>query len=301
MKHIFVLLLSFWISISVSAIESKHFDEHEWLECVPLGRFSLLTQLPLQAIEGYQEKLVPYLRARGVRDISVEHFLRKDLFHLAHALSILFEQESTQVLHHFLGDQYALIEGYNAHIDHVGRELFGPLSFYLPLLNKMALELDLVTVRQIVFPSTQVVKVLQQHDPDLRGVMIGRIYFQDVGNGKVRCLELFQASSQDEQYPQNIAATEERLSLLTAPCSHSVQTPIDHLALEVNTIEDVQSIHKRIHQLASETIKPYQEHISYNPGDGSTQTKVLLRDSSESVFNKIIEFVHYDHESTVAR
>ena len=269
--------------------------EQGWLKCSPTDRFVFLENLPPQSIDQYQEKLVPYLSARGVSDdVSMENFVRKDFFHIAHALSILFEQESANVLHKFLGEQYVLVEGYNTHIDHVGRELFGPLSFYLPFLKKIAAQFGLVYLKDIVFPSTQVVKVLQQHDPDLRGVTIGRIYFQNISDGKIRCLELFQPSSLDEQYPQKIEATEERFVLLTAPFSSSSQTPIDHLALELSTTEDVQKIHDHIRQLTSEILMPYQEKISYNSGDGSTQTKVLLRDSTTTVFNKIIEFVHYE-------
>lgn len=295
MKHVLLLLLAIWTPLPASQLERS--VDQEWLKVCALGRFSLLTHLHPQSVEGYQEKLLPYLRARGVDDNAVELFVRKDLFHIAHALSILFEQESAHVLQHFLGDRYALIDRVDAHIDHVGRELLGSLSFYLPLLKKLSPELGLVAFMEIVFPSTQVVKVLQHYDPNISGVTIGRMYFQDISNGQIRCLELFQASSQDDQCPQKITATEDRLLLLTAPSSSSLQTPIDHLALEVGAIEDVQSIHDRIHQLASETLMPYQKTISYNPGDGSTQTKVLLRDSTETVFNKIIEFVHYEHPS----
>ncbi len=161
-------------------------------------------------------------------------------------------------------------------------------------MEKVATQFGLVYLKEIVFPSTQVVKVLQQYDPDLRGVTIGRVYFQNIADGRIRCLELFQASSLDDQHPQKMEATLERISLLTDPCSSSPKTPIDHLALEFSSIEEIQKIHNQIHELSSELLMPYQEKVSYNPGDGSTQTKVLLRSSTTTAFNKIIEFVHYD-------
>ena len=295
MQHIFFLLVVIFAPLSITATQTAQSIENEWFGCIPTDRFSLLVHLSPQSINGYHEKLVPYLSARGVGDdVSMEILVRKDLFHIAHALSVLFEQESTNVLQSFLGEQYSLIEGYSTHIDHVGRELFGPLSFYLPLFDWIAPQIGLIHLRDIVFPSTQVVKVLQKHDPDLRGVTIGRIYFQSTENGKIRCLELFQASPQDEKFPQNIEATKARLFLLTASQSNSLLTPIDHLSLQLNTIEDVQNVHDRIHHLSSETLMPYQEKISYNPGDCSTQTKVLLRDSKATAFNKVIEFVHYE-------
>lgn len=271
--------------------------KQEWLTSIPASCFSLLSNLSPQSIEGYQEKLAPYLRARGVSDDgAIEDFVHQDLLHMAHALSILFEQDPINVLSHFLGEQYYLIEGYHTHIDHVGRELFGPLSFYLPLLARVADQLGLIHLRHIVFPSTQVVKELQRYDPDLRGVTIARIYFQNICDGKIRCLELFQAAPLDEEYPQNIEATKARLLSLTESCSSSLQSPIDHLALELSKVEDVEKMHQHIHGQASENLKLCQERVSYNPGDGSTQTKMLLKDGNAAVFNKIIEFVHYERK-----
>lgn len=268
--------------------------EQPWLGCVPSDRFEPLIELCAQSVNGYHDNLVPYLIARGVDDENIiEMLFQQDLFHFAHALSILFEQDSATILKHMLGDHYSLIEGYDTQIDHVGRELFGPISFYLPLLNQMAPQLGLINTRNLVFPSTQVVKVLQEHDPKLKGVTIARIYFQSIESGQKGCLELFQTAPQDGKSPQNIEATMQRISLLTATHSSSKQTPIDHLSIQLNSVEEVQSIHQRIHQLASATLKPYQKDISHNSGDGSTQTKALMRDSKNAPFNKIVEFVYY--------
>lgn len=128
----------------------------------------------------------------------------------------------------------------------------------------------------------------------MKGVTIGRIYFQSDDTGIIKCIELFQASLQDGKCPQHIAATQERLSLLTSSNKNSALTPIDHVSIELSTVEDVQNIHNHIQQLASETLKPYQKEVSHNSGDGSTQTKAVMRESKEDPFNKIVEFVHYN-------
>ena len=122
------------------------------------------------------------------------------------------------------------------------------------------------------------VKVLQEKDPAIRGVMIARVYFQNRANGEIKSLELFQAL-------QGIEATQERLSLSALP--------IDHISIQFKTAEEVQASHDRLLELSSEFIRPYQQQLSYNSGDGSTQTKAVIRDSLETPFNKIIEFVHY--------
>lgn len=270
-------------------------EEQKWLGCATSNRFLPLIDLSAQNLRGYEEQLVPYLRARGVNDETVMNALfHEDLFHIAHALSILFEQDSTAILKNFLGDHFVLIEDCNTQIDHVGRELYGPISFYFSLLEQIAPQLGLNKLKHLIFPSMQVVKVLQEQDPNVKGVTIGRIYFQSDDNGNIRCLELFQASLQNGECPQDIAATQERLSLLTSSKNTSVLAPIDHLSIELSTVEDVQRIHNRIQQLSSETLKPYQKEISHNSGDGSTQTKAIMRDSNEAPFNKIVEFVHYE-------
>lgn len=270
-------------------------QNQKWLGCFPGDHFLFLTRLSLQSVPEYQEQLVPYLMKRGIFDaIEMEILVRQDLFHIAHAFSVLFEQDSLILLQNMMGVYFSLMKGYRVHIDHVGRELYGPLSFYLPVLKRMAPKLGLIHLNDVQFPSTQVVKILQQQDPFLQGVTIARSYFQNVDHGKIRCLELFQTSLQDGLLPQKIETSKERLSLLTEPCSHSMLTPIDHLSLELNTVEDVQCIHDRIYDLSSETLMPYQEKISYNPEDGSTQTKVLMRNSRATSFNKIIEFVYYE-------
>ena len=81
--------------------------------------------------------------------------------------------------------------------------------------------------------------------------------------------------------------------LLASSKSDSKQSPIEHLSVEVQTSEEVYRIHQRIHALACDTLFPYQKEVSYNPGDGSTNTKALMRATLEGPFNRIVEFVHY--------
>jgi hypothetical protein len=287
-------LIFLWLLVSLSPFASVAdlpltSAEQKWIACIYSNRFEPLTKLPKPF-----DQTIPYFQARGVSDEKIiEDLICTDLLHMAHGLSLLFEQDQTNILQNYLGDYFFLLEGCNAKIDHVGKELLGPLSFYLPLLKKMAPKLNLIYLRDLVFPSTQVVKILQQDDSTLQGVTIGRAYFQSPETGAIGCLELFQAAPLDEKKPQNIQATQERISLLSSSNKNSPLSPIDHISIELSRVEQVQKIHENIHKLASETLKPNQKEISHNPGDGSTQTKVLLRNSKEASYNKIIEFVHY--------
>ncbi len=289
-----LLFLFLVLLLPIASIADLSPSSTEWIECTPSNRFESLTQLSIKSLPTYYLQAVPYFLARGVSDEEIiENLIREDLSHIAHALSILFEQDQKSILQNFLGEYFFLLEGCNAQIDHVGRELLGPLSLYLPLLDKIALKLGLIHLRDQVFPSTQVVKILQQHDPHLQGVTIGRAYFQSIESEQIGCLELFQASLQDEKTPQNIEATQERLSLLTSSAKDSIVSPIDHISIELNTVEDVYNIHDSIMLTISETLRSNQKEVSHNPGDGSTQTKVLIRNTKEEPFYKIVEFVHY--------
>jgi hypothetical protein len=290
----FFLILSSLLCVAFGHVDTLASGKGSWIECSVADRFAPFNELPISSIPGYRERAIPYFQARGVTDeSSYEDYIRQDLAHIAHALNILFEQDHEQILRHWLGRHFSLLDGYHLEIDHVGRELLGPLSFYLPLLDKLASPLRLLHVRDMVFPSTQVVKVLREHDPDLQGVTIGRVYFQDLIHDKNGCLELFQPSPVDEQCPQTVEATLTRQALLVDLKNSARLTPIDHLAIKLDSVENVQSIHRRIFELASDTLQPNQREVSYNPGDRSTQTKVLLRDSVDTPFNKIIEFVYY--------
>lgn len=259
-----------------------------WIGNTPSDRFTPLLQVSITS-----ENLASYLSDRGVSDEDVNYYFEIDKIHLAHALSLLFEQDSNGVLKEQMGEHFVLLDGLDVKVDHVGREIYGPLSVYIPLLKEIAPQIGLINTKNIVFPSTQVVKVLQVFDPTLKGVTIGRLYFQSLDNGDTRCIELFQASTKDDKNPQSIGYTSERFSLLSSLKSDSKQSPIEHLSVEVQTSEEVYRIHQRIHALACDTLFPYQKEVSYNPGDGSTNTKALMRATLEGPFNRIVEFVNY--------
>ncbi len=178
MKYItYVLLLLAFTLHGNTMAHPLHSTEQDWLGCYPSERFLQLTKASPQTLPDYQQRLVPYLVDRKVSDeASWEFFVQKDLFHISHALSVLFEQASDSVLQNMMGSQASLIEGYNASIDHVGRELYGPLEFYLAILKQMAPEMRLIYLSDIVFPSTQVVKILQQHDASVQGVTLSLIH-----------------------------------------------------------------------------------------------------------------------------
>lgn len=293
MKRFFTILL-LTLSVCLSGGQIPPSLGKQWLERPPTERFNILSMLAVEAEPGYQERLLPYLQARGVyQEEEISALARQDLLHIAHALSVLFDHDHGQILQEWLGEHIHLIDGCKPQIDHVGRELLGPLSFYLPLLKKIAPQLRLVYLRDLVFPSTQVVKVLRQHDPNLREVAIGRVYFQNVSDNRIGCIEAFQTAPLDETMPQPIKATQERLALLTSDKNSSTISPIDHISVALDSIEEVQKIHQRILDHSSSTLRPAQMKVSHNPADGSMNTKVLLRDSPESAFSKIIEFVHY--------
>lgn len=288
------LFLLAYTSLIGAALHTTTPSETIWEESSSSGRFAPLIHVPVEVLPNYRDQLVPYLIARGVKkeeEAAVEAYFRRDLQHIAEALSILFEQNVTEILHKTFGRHSSLIEGHSVKIDHVGIELYGPIAFYLPIIREIACEMDLVYASDLLFPSTQVVKVLQKDDPDVRGVTIGRVYLQS--ESKARCIELFQASLMDGQHPQRIAATERRLALLTATEGSSNLSPIDHISIELSSVEEVEQVHHKIYQLACETLHPYQKDVSYNAGDGSTQTKVLIRTSSDTPFNRVVEFVHY--------
>lgn len=265
-----------------------------WLGCYPSARFLHFVDDSLKSIPKHYQKITSYFVDRGVTDRDeIKLFIQKDLLHIAQAFTILFEEDLEQIKKEHLREYEDLIDGYEAKIDHVGRELFGPLSFYLPLLNKMAPKIGLNYLKHIIFPSIQVLKVLQKEDSSLQGLTVARVYFKNNDNGLIKCLELFQASSKDEKWPQKIEFTNKRVSQLTKAKKHSTIIPIDHLSIELNRIEDVKCIHDSIYHRSSDTLMPYENEISFNPADGSLQTKVLLRDSKEVNFNRIVEFVYY--------
>jgi hypothetical protein len=230
-----------------------------------MARFNSLLELSIREPH-------PYFAARGVEESEMNDYFQKDLFRIAEGLDMLFEKEG--VIDEFLGEYRHLLDGFEAELDHVGRELYGPISVYLPLLESIAPELHLKYLHSLVFPSTEVVKRLQSQDPALKGVTIARIFLEEK---KIRSLELFQPSLKDEKQPQHIQGTIDRLSS---------KRPVDHIAIRVSSVEDVQTIHNRILAFQSETLIPAMQTIAHNSGDGSAHTKAYVQD-------KVVEFVTY--------
>lgn len=259
-----------------------------WVDYHPSERFAPLTHANFS-----REDATSYFMARNVAEDEVEFYIRQDLYNFSQALTILFDLNANDVLSSYLGNYFYLVEGCEAEIDHVGRELYGPIPFYLSLLTEVIPQTGLLKTKEIVFPSTQVVKSLQEFDPDVKGVTIGRVYFKSISTGKTKCIELFQPSLQDGSFPQTIEGSNDRFSLLTARNCSSQQVPIDHLSVEVSDVEHIHRIHQLIHESTCETLQPCVQKIAFNPGDGSTFTKALIRDSTDQPFNKIVEFVHY--------
>lgn len=294
MKKYPFLHWSLWLTLFCASFSSSSLLAHDWLDAVETKRFCYLETVSPRSLPGYFEHAVPYLKARGAKEDEIEKLVHSDLSHLSYALSLLFEQDPHAIFQEALKQYLFLINDRHPSVDHVGRELFGPLSFYLPLLKQISSQMQLVYKKDLVFSSTQIIKVLQRYDPTIKGVTIGRVYLHDKKSDRTACLELFQAAPMDNQNPQCFRATVERLSTLDDNAEESELTPIDHIAIELTSKEDVQEIHEKIHQLASETLRPNQGNVSYNPGDGSTQTKVLIRESIHKPFQRIVEFVHYE-------
>ncbi len=256
-----------------------------FLRCLLLFLCPASAAVSSQFWTGYEERLVPYLSERGVDDpASFERCVREDLSNIEQSLQLLSKRNSKEVLQDFLGDYFFLVEEYESEIDHVGKELLGPLSFYLPLLQEICPPLGFVYLSEKVFASTSVVKLLQKEDPNLKGVTIARVYLQQLPL-KTVSLELFQASPMDEKEPQSIRATQDRLSRR--------KTPIDHLAIRLNSLEEVKSIHQRILTIECENFRRGVDEIAFNPGDGSFHTKALIRSDPNGVFDRLIEFIYY--------
>lgn len=283
--YLFLLLTVFVAQIDATPLKSV------WIESAESCRFSSIKELP---VGDYQDQLTPYLFARGVESREeVAYFFYQDLSHIAHSLSILFEQDARITVEEMFSDHIEIIPSSALEIDHVGRELYGPLSTYISIIKQIASQEGLVFVKALVFPSTQVVKTLRESDPHIAGVTIARIYLLDGCSGQTKSLELFQASPQDEKSPQSIEATQKRISLLSDTDNDSSLVPIDHLAIQVSSVEEVCTIHNRIQQFVSNTLRPCCQEICYNPGDGSVQTKVMMRTSEYTPFNRVVEFVSY--------
>lgn len=264
------------------------------IDDIETNRFSSLHILKEEAICSMQfdwEEATPYFRSRGVADSEIKHYIDQDLNRIIQSLSFVFHQDPEHSFPLFLKndlDLYGKIE-----IDHAGIELYGPISFYLPLIRQISSHLDLIYRKEIIFPSVSIFKELQNLDPKLKGVSIARIFFEDQISGTVRSLELFQAAPLDETDPQPMAATEERISLLNGKRTRSEVFPIDHTAIRMKDLQSIESLHKQIWDSPTKAVLPVLENLSYNPGDGSIHTKAIFRDENSMLYNQIVEFIYY--------
>lgn len=243
----------------------------------------------------------------------MEHYVRLDLAHLAQGLTIVFDSDHDAILASMMPwHLYDIIQDVKPVIDHVGRELFGPLDFYLELLDRYAAAVGLVHVAlppgpnvtekgDAVFQSVQVVEALRQFDPDLEGVTIGKICFSAVDEPQTTgCLELFQPALRDGLAPQCHRHTVERMHNLHSdkategPVTDlSLQPPVCHLSIEAADVATVFELHEVAQRDTSGMLMPYVDRVVENTGDGSTNTKISIRSRPDSpVYNKIIEIVH---------
>ncbi len=237
----------------------------------------------------HHDQFVSYFKARGVLVESKMHgYIQTDLSNLVRDLNLLFKENHDDIINVYLGSHVTVLGSSKRHMDHIGRELFGPIQIYLNWLTELAPKLGLKYLRHQVFPSTQVVKVLQSQDPNVRGVTIGRIYFSALGHSQIGALELFQVALLNGDHPQDIRHTFERVY----SSGDSKVVPIEHVSIELNSIEAVNGVQKHLSERAQQdaSLKLYQESVSYNPGDGSTNTKFIIEGAGKK---KIVELVHY--------
>lgn len=297
---------------------------HDWLGVESAPRFIALAQYPFTADPDYQTIVIPYLMSRGVSDSETMALLvRSDLYNLAQALSLLFERDESVVMQSQLPSALlAYFPGNHLQIDHVGRELFGPITFYMKVLMTLADELQLRHIPKyqsanstnegnILFPSTAVVLEIQKYNPSLQEVAIGRIYFEaQHSSGSAildKCLELFQVARVDNSAAQPLENTLLRMANLYADSNLALfnaimapgaaipqRYPIGHISVATDDKATVYLVHEAIVNDSIAGVRAYIDEVGYNPADGSTNTKLVSRASEDyPIFNRIVEVVHY--------
>ncbi|MCP5003214.1 MAG: hypothetical protein GY941_04565 [Planctomycetes bacterium] len=306
-------------------------DMVEWLDVNVDARFQPLINYDFQHRADYHLNVIPYLKDRGiVGENKVEMFVKVDLYNLAHALTIIFEMDQNIILQNIMPlHLFQVIQDVESEIDHVGRELFGPLDFYLDILREQAerLKLNHIVLPEgknvseygdIVFQSVQVVKALRHTDKQLKGVTIAKIYLKDNKNPSTKgCLELFQVALRDRSFPQNYRFTLARLANLYANVNNwriykiigrdinkgyitedgkiPLVTPVCHISIRARDVKTVHDVHKAAMDDKTGMIMLYLDRVSTNPGDGSVNTKIAIRsDLDIPLYNKIIEVAHFD-------
>ncbi len=305
-------------------------DMNEWLDVSVDARFQPLINYDFQHRPDYNLKVIPYLKDRGiVGRIKVEMFVKVDLYNLAHALTILFARDQSIILQQIMPPHlFRVLQDVESEIDHVGRELFGPLDFYLDILREQAerLKLNHIVLPEgknvsehgdIVFQSVQVVQALQHFDKHLKGVTIAKSYFKDKQEGSTGCFELFQVALRDNSFPQDYRFTLARMANLYANANSKgiykkieddinkdcifedgnipVFTPVCHISIRANDVQTVHDFHKTAKDDKTGMIILYLDKVSTNPGDGSINTKIAIgSDLGIPLYNKIIEVAYFD-------
>ncbi|MEM9731383.1 MAG: hypothetical protein AAF997_22610 [Myxococcota bacterium] len=332
------LLCIVWIAASCGAADATHgrftvvtaaLDPQPWLSVDVSPRFDALAEYDFVADPRFDAEVVPYLEERGVADPDDQIArVRADFHNLAHALTVLFETDPEVVAEMTMPPAFTeLFDGDDLQVDHVGRELFGPLPFYLGAMRATAPDLRLEHVPleagdyvtrdgDLLFPSTGVVLDLRAVDPSLSGVTVGRIYFRDAGSETSdRCIELFQSARIDGTDPQDDAFTLARIAVLYADLDARLGdridfdrvdgfvsqdgaippvVPISHVALRADDVETVYEVQRRSERDETGNVRPYVDEVTYNEADRSTNAKIVVRAPGPvPVFNRIVEVVHY--------
>lgn len=266
--------------------------------------------------EAYKQ-LVGYFAERGItHEETVKRLIRLDLMHIEQALGMLFHTP-TGLISELLSELGIKGDCVSAcRVEHVGRELLGPVDIYLKYLTEQAPSLGLhhdpftrngATVEgNLIFNSTQVVASLQKLDANLSGVTIGRIYFKPAsGPNASSGLELFQASAMSNHRPQHILYSLKRLaSLVTAenrpaaekadkPVTGHCHTAVGHIAIEVPEKQTLETLLQQARLAQHGNITLYQDRISFNPADGSHNVKVVINDAMPHRSQRIVEFIFY--------
>ena len=280
-----------------------------WLDIRPSERFTPLIDLNLARRVSYRERVVPYLNRRGVDDsVMVEQLVRIDLGHIAHALTVLFDTNHASVLQSMLPSSVSsLVSGREPVIDHVARELFGPLDFYLEILSEMAPRLglehlihspeeDVTGHGDAVYQSIEVLAALRRFDPDLDGVTIAEALFRDTDRPSHRgCLELIQPADRAGLHPQCHRHTIERMTNLLTESGGTglpLQPPICHLGVKAPDDTIVVQIHDAARHDTSGMVLPPVEPVPDTAGPG-TSTRLSIRATPDApVYNRIIEVAH---------
>ncbi|WP_298768591.1 hypothetical protein [uncultured Shewanella sp.] len=301
---------------------------HAWLGVALADRFRPLADYDFEQDPDYQKGVIPYLQTRGVQDqVLARRLVKADCYNLAQALSVLYSANQYQFFKQVL--PMSLLEKVrnNAHIDHVGRELFGPIDFYFKVLMQLSPRLGLkhhklpsgVNVTKqgnLLFLSTSVVKEIARYNSNVKAVGIGRIYFSPLkGNALLGNLELFQLADLNRQYAQPYENTLIRMANLYVDSTQGLypfvkgfgpedqvniphRFPIGHFAIEVNKISVLKAILTLVQREKLVPITLFSDEIAYNSGDGSRNLKLVLSPptlaaQAKPFFNRIIEFVQY--------